>query len=187
VRDVREGEPGELGRAVAGQPAEGAVRLRQAKVVADEGHRHRAVLEHALEALARLPQRRLAESVLASVADGGHEHAPVGRLDRGQRDLGREFAAVTAQRGQFDARPGAAQAQPGTGEEPVDQAPHQLLARQPEEILHPRVHGADPVLPIHEQHRVRRELEQGFVFGGLRWQARQSRLHACPASSLCSP
>ena len=45
---------------------------------------------------------------------------------------------------------------------------------------------ADPVLAVHEQHRVRRELEQGFVLGGLRLQARQSRLRVCPASSRCS-
>ena len=36
VGDVREGEPGELGRAVAGEPAEGGVRLGQAEVVADQ-------------------------------------------------------------------------------------------------------------------------------------------------------
>ena len=116
VGDVGEGEPGELGRAVAGETAEGGVRLGQTEVVADEGHGDGAVLEHALEALARLPQGRLAQRVLAAVADRCHDHCAVRRVERGQRDLGRELAAVTAQRGQLHARPGAAQSKPGTGE-----------------------------------------------------------------------
>jgi hypothetical protein len=111
---------------------------------------------------------------LGHVADRGDDQEAVVGVDRRQRDLRAERAAVTAAGGQFHR--GAHRPRAGVGHVPGPVTPvrlprglgyqrfhrlaHEFFAPVPEQALGLGVHQHDPPVAVHAHHRVRRPLEQ---------------------------
>ena len=140
--------------------SQNAALSRQAEVVADQRHRDRTVHEHA--GSARAPPSARPRGARARSRRGSLP-PPLGRRPSRARTARSRRGTRCRPRAARAAPPDPARRSRSQGRENSSSTPHELAARQPEQVLHPRVHRADPVLPVHEQHRVRRELEQGFV------------------------
>ncbi len=111
---------------------------------------------------------------LPDVADRGHDEDALAGVDGGQRDLGRERAAITAAAGQVGPVadlpgprvghvPGPVRRVPGperVRDQDLHQLAGQLLPPVPEKPLGLRVHQHDAAVGVHAHHRVGRRLEQ---------------------------
>ena len=108
------------------------------------------------------------------VADGGHDEDAVVGLDGGQRDLGRERAAVAAAAGQFLPRAhgpgpraghvaapqGRMPGPDGVGDQDLHRGTDEFLAGVPEQALGLGVHQDDAPVAGHAHHRVGRRVEE---------------------------